>query len=750
MASLVRRSVVLGRVRWHSSVLHHQPRRAAAVEDSIRSFMGVTSAHAEPLTGTLLVHYDTRITTVSEVEAGVRQALLLAPLAGEAWQARIAIREHQDSRAHVHHDHHHGGAHDHGHDGHQAGEHVRNLQLGGAALGSVLVGRLVLGPIALATQPWLAAIIATCTVVTGLPFLRGAWRTLTHTRRLTTDTLVSAATMASIFLGETVTALTVIWLLNLGEYLQSVVLGQTRRAIRDLLDVDMSDVWLVVGDAEISTSLDRITPGDCIVVHAGRRVPVDGRVEGGTATLNEAPITGESMPVMRSTGDQVYAGTVLLAGRIRIRVERIGTDTAVGRLIQRVEQAQASRAPIQTIGERFSARFVPASFVLSVLVMLATGDIRRALTMLLVACPCASGLATPTAVSAAIGNGARRGILIKGGRPLEIAASIDAVVLDKTGTLTSGMPTVSRVLTAAEDRYASAHVLSIAANAELHSEHPLGLAVVAHARDREIVIAPHDECRIIVGRGVHADWNGDRILVGSASLLDEFEVAVPTDVEQSFRRHAADAETMMYVAHNDDVIGLIGVRDHVRPEAREALAELRTLGVRRIRMLTGDGEEAAAAVARLVGIDEWRSRMLPDQKYQEIQSLKAAGYTVAMVGDGINDAPALALADVGIAMGTAGSDVALEAADVALASGDLRRVGTAICLSQQTINVIRQNYGAAIGVNAGGVVLGAFGLFNPLIAAVLHNLSTLLVVINSARLVPFDPDASQSHRRPRP
>jgi cation-transporting P-type ATPase C len=749
MASLVRRSIVPGRVRWHSSALHHQPRRAAAVEDAAGGFIGVTSAHAEPLTGTLLVHYDTRITTMSEVEAAVRQAILLAPLTREAWQARLAMREHEDSCAHAHHDHHHGGAHDHGHDG-QAGEHVRNLQLGGAALGSVLLGRLAFGPIALATQPWLAAIIATCTVVTGLPFLRGAWRTLTHTRRLTTDTLVSAATMASIFLGETVTALTVIWLLNMGEYLQSVVLGQTRRAIRDLLDVDMSDVWLVVGDAEISTSLDRITPGDCIVVHAGRRVPVDGRVEGGTATLNEAPITGESMPVMRSTGNQVYAGTVLLAGRIRIRVERIGTDTAVGRLIQRVEQAQASRAPIQTIGERFSARFVPASFVLSVLVMLATGDIRRALTMLLVACPCASGLATPTAVSAAIGNGARRGILIKGGRPLEIAASVDAVVLDKTGTLTSGMPTVSRVLTAAEDRYASAHVLSIAANAELHSEHPLGLAVVAHARNREIVIAPHDECRIIVGRGVHADWNGDRILVGSASLLDEFEVAIPTDVEQSFRRHAADAETMMYVAHNDDVIGLIGVRDHVRPEAREALAELRALGVRRIRMLTGDGEEAAAAVARLVGIDEWQSRMLPDQKYQEIQSLKAAGYTVAMVGDGINDAPALALADVGIAMGTAGSDVALEAADVALASGDLRRVGTAIHLSQQTINVIRQNYGAAIGVNAGGVVLGAFGLLNPLMAAVLHNLSTLLVVINSARLVPFDPDASQSPRRPRP
>jgi cation-transporting P-type ATPase C len=736
-------------VRWHSPLIHHQPRRAAVVEDSLRAFIGVTSAHAEARTGTVLVHYDARITAAPEIESAVSQAVLLTPLTEDAWRVRHARHQHEATGDHADHEHHHhhGNSHDHAHDGRALLEHVRNLQLGGGVLGSLLLGRMLLGPIALVAQPWLAAIVAASTVVTGLPFLRGAWRTLTHTRSLTTDTLVSAATIASVFLRESVTALTVIWLLNLGEYLQSVVLRRTRRAIRALFEVDEGSVWLVVGETEVSSALDRVAPGDHIVVHAGRRVPVDGRVDGGTATLNEAPITGESMPVMRSTGERVYAGTVVLAGRIRISVERIGAETAVGRLIERVEQAQASRAPIQTVGDRFSAQFVPASFALSLLVMLMTGDIRRALTMLLVACPCASGLATPTAVSAAIGNGARRGILIKGGRPLEIAAGIDAIVFDKTGTLTSGLPTVSRVL-AAEERYTPMDVLSIAANAELHSEHPLGLAVVAHARDREIVIAPHDECRILVGRGVHADWDGDRILVGSASLLDEFAVPIPNGMEQSFRRHAANAETMMYVAHNDDVIGLIGVRDHVRPEALAALTELRGLGVRRVRMMTGDGEEAAASVAGLVGIEEWRSRMLPDQKYEEIQSLKAAGCTVAMVGDGINDAPALAVADLGIAMGTAGSDVALEAADIALASADLRRLGTTIRLSHETIRTIQQNYAAALGVNAGGVVLGALGLLNPFLAAVLHNLSTLVVVMNSARLVPFDPDTLQPASRP--
>jgi cation-transporting P-type ATPase C len=694
-----------------------------------------------------LVYYDATVTNLPSLEAAARETLILPPLDTNAWQARLAKGGREETRHHGGHEHHHDGdACDHGQDGHEVGEQVRNLYLGGATLGSVLLKRLILGSGALVGQPWLTAIVAVFTIVTGLPFLRGAWRTLAQSRRLTTDTLVSSATVASLFLGESVTALTVIWLLNLGEYLQSLVLRRTRRAIRALLQEEDADAWLVVGDIEVSTPVDRLTPGDLIVVHAGERIPVDGRVEQGTGTLNEAPITGESMPVIRNSGEQVYAGTVLLAGRISVRVERVGAETAVGRLIERVEQAQESRAPIQTIGEQFSTRFVPTSFTLAAVVLLATGDIRRALTMLLVACPCASGLATPTAVSAAIGNGARRGILIKGGRPLEIAAHVDTIVFDKTGTLTTGAPTVAHVIATNHDKYTPEQVLSIAANAELHSKHPLALAVVGHARDRELVVALHDECRIFVGHGVHADWKGDRILVGSAALLAEFAVWIPPRVEQSFARYTADAETMMYVVHKDEVIGLIGVRDHVRPEAAEALADLRSLGVKRLRMLTGDGEEAAASVARLVGVTGWRSRVLPDQKYEEIHRLRSAGHTVAMVGDGINDAPALALADVGIAMGTAGSDVAIEAADIALAADDLGRLGTTMRLSQRTIGIIRQNYTIALGVNAGGVMLGAFGLLNPLLAAVLHNLSTLLVVGNSARLVTFDPDA----RRGRP
>jgi cation-transporting P-type ATPase C len=412
----------------------------------------------------------------------------------------------------------------------------------------------------------------------------------------------------------------------------------------------------------------------------------------------------------------------------------------VGRLIERVEEAQELRAPIQTIGERFSSRFVPFSFALAGSVFLLTRDLNRALTMLLIACPCAAGMATPTAVSAAIGNGARRGVLIKGGTHLEAAATLDTIVFDKTGTLTVGLPTVERVVSFPQE-YTADQILSLAANGEIHSQHPLALAVVSHARDREIIIDPHDECEVIVGRGIRADWEGNRVLVGSHQLLDQFQVPISDDAGTLYARHAAEGETMMYVAHQNRLIGLIGVRDKIRPEAVTTLAELRAAGVQHLLMLTGDGEEAASSVAQVVGLTEWRSRLLPEQKYELIATLRAQGRKVAMVGDGINDAPALALADVGIAMGTAGSDVAIEAADIALASDNIERVATTIRLSRKTIGVIRQNYGIALAVNAGGILIGALGAINPFVAAALHNLSTLLVVFNSARLIGYDPDS---------
>ena len=735
---LYKRSAIPGRVRLKAPNLRHRPRRAASVEHVLQQTAGIRSVQVNPHTGSILVYYDGSLTQLA-VEETAQKALHTPPLSQKAFLAVQKQKESEQTKETAPHeapDHEH--SHEHG-DG-ESQERVRNLYLGGAVLGGLLVRRIITGSGIFVGNPLVFAVTTIATLITGYPFFRGAVRSLLRRSQVTTDTLVSSATLASVVLRENVTALTVIWLLNLGEHLQAVTLRRTRQAIRGLLSMEDEDVWLVVNETEMSQPLSTVAVGDLLAVYAGKRIPVDGVVESGSGTINEAPITGESVPVIRNVGDKVYAGTILLVGDVRIRTERVGDDTAVGRLIQRVEEAQELRAPIQTVGERFSARFVPLSFVLSAGAFVLTGDINRALTMLLIACPCAAGMATPTAVSAAIGNGARRGILIKGGTHLETAARLDTVVFDKTGTLTIGSPGVQRVIALSED-YSPDQVLTLAASGELHSQHPLALAVINHARDREIEIDPHDECEIIVGRGMHADWEGNCVLVGSRQLLKDFSVSVSDEAQQRYKQHTATGETVMYVGHQDRLVGLIGVRDKIRPEAATALKELRAVGIEHIVMLTGDNEETAKSVAHLVDLSEWRSSLLPDQKYEHIQSLRAGGHRVAMVGDGINDAPALALADVGIAMGTAGSDVAVETADVALAGDDIRHVATTIQLSRQTIRIIRQNYGMALGVNAGGILIGALGAINPFIAAVLHNLSTLLVVFNSARLIQYDPDA---------
>jgi cation-transporting P-type ATPase C len=358
--------------------------------------------------------------------------------------------------------------------------------------------------------------------------------------------------------------------------------------------------------------------------------------------------------------------------------------------------------------------------------------------MLVVACPCAAGLATPTAISATIGNAARRGVLIKGGTSLEAAGQLDVVVFDKTGTLTTGRPRVARVV-ASDPGTAPEQLLTLAASGELHSPHPLGLAVVRHTRERELEIPEHEECELLVGRGMRADVRGNRILVGSRRLLEDFGLIVPDNSDERVGELREQGESVLYVGVNDKFVGLIGVADLVRPEAEAALSALRATGVQRTIMLTGDAVETAEPVARQLGLAEFVAELQPEQKLELVRQLQREGHRVAMVGDGINDAPSLAAADLGIAMGTGGADIAIEAADIALASSDIRDVATVINQSRSTMRVVRQNYALALGVNSAGILIGALGALNPVAAAVLHNLSTLAVVANSSRLIGYDP-----------
>jgi cation-transporting P-type ATPase C len=614
-------------------------------------------------------------------------------------------------------------------------EEIRNsdvlrMVIGGAALALLGVRRYVF-----ARPPLLGPsgrVVATgVTIFTGYPFLRGALRSV-GSGKLGTDALVSAATVASLILRENVVALTVLWLLNIGEYLQDLTLRRTRRAISDLLRGTSDTAWIRLPDgAEVQVAIDTLEIGDDVVVHDHVAIPVDGEVVEGEAVVNQSAITGENLPVSIITGAHVHAGSVVVRGRLVVRAHAVGNQTTIGRIIARVEEAQHDRAPIQTVGENFSRRFVPTSFVVSALTLLVTGDVRRAMTMLLIACPCAVGLSTPTAISAAIGNGARRGILIKGGSHLEQAGRVDAIVFDKTGTLTVGRPVVTNIVSLHKD-WEPEQVLAYAASSEIHSRHPLAEAVIRSTEERHITIPPHEECEVLVGLGMRTWADGRTLLLGSPGLLRAEKVKVSKKAQEWVDKLRREAETPLLLAVDGTLVGVISLRDEVRPDAADVLNQLRTSGVRRIVMLTGDHPDIAAVVADELGIGEWRAEVMPEDKLQVVRQLQDEGHVVGMVGDGVNDAPALAAADIGIAMGLAGTDVAVETADVALANDNLYRLLDVRDLGARAVDVIRENYGMSIAVNAAGLLIGAGGALSPVLAAILHNASSVAVVANSS------------------
>ena len=711
-----------GRMRVSVDWVRGNSRRAVAVEEAVAKQNGVRAVHAYPRTGSVVVWYSPR---------RCERALVLAAISGAAHVAVDLIPARAPHSSEI------------------RNTDVLRMVIGGLALTLLGVRRYVfvrpplLGPS--------GRLVATgVTVFTGYPFLRGAIRSL-RSGKAGTDALVSAATVASLILRENVVALTVLWLLNIGEYLQDLTLRRTRRAISELLRGSQDTAWIrltvgaqagpaMTGDpggaTEIQVPIDSVQIGDEVVVHDHVAIPVDGEVVDGEAIVNQSAITGENLPVSVAVGTRVHAGSVVERGRLVVRADAVGSQTAIGRIIARVEEAQHDRAPIQTVGENFSRRFVPTSFIVSAITLAITGDVRRAMTMLLIACPCAVGLATPTAISAAIGNGARRGILIKGGSHLEQAGRVDAIVFDKTGTLTVGRPVVTNIVAMHKD-WQPEQVLAYAASSEIHSRHPLAEAVIRSTEERHISIPPHEECEVLVGLGMRTWADGRTLLLGSPSLLRAEKVRVSRQAAQWVDKLRRKAETPLLLAVDGTLVGLISLRDEVRPEAAEVLTKLRANGIRRIVMLTGDHPEIARVVAGELGIDEWRAEVMPEDKLEVVRELQNDGFVVGMVGDGINDAPALAAADIGIAMGLAGTDVAVETADVALANDDLHRLLDVRDLGARAVDVIRENYGMSIAVNAAGLLIGAGGALSPVLAAILHNASSVAVVANSSRLIRY-------------
>lgn len=697
-----------GRMRVAVPWVRCSARRAVAVEEAVAKQTGVRAVHAYPRTGSVVVWYSPRRCDRAGVLAAIDSA---EHVAAELIPSRAP------------------------HSSEIRNSDVLRMVIGGLALSLLGVRRYVF-----ARPPLLGAsgrVVATgVTILTGYPFLRGALRSL-RSGKAGTDALVSTATVASLILRENVVALTVLWLLNIGEYLQDLTLRRTRRAISELLRGSQDTAWIrLVDGSEVQVPIDSVEIDDEVVVHDHVAIPVDGEVVDGEAVVNQSAITGENLPVSVGVGTHVHAGSVVVRGRVVVRAQAVGNQTAIGRIITRVEEAQHDRAPIQTVGENFSRRFVPTSFVVSAITLAITGDVRRAMTMLLIACPCAVGLATPTAISAAIGNGARRGILIKGGSHLEQAGRIDAIVFDKTGTLTVGRPIVTNIVAMHSD-WQPEQVLAYAASSEIHSRHPLAEAVIRSTEERHISIPPHEECEALVGLGMRTRADGRTLLLGSPSLVQSERVKVSKKAKAWVDKLRRQAETPLLLAVDGTLVGLISLRDEVRPEAAEVLNKLRANGIRRIVMLTGDHPDIAQVVAGELGIDEWRAEVMPEDKLEVVRGLQGEGFVVGMVGDGINDAPALAAADIGIAMGLAGTDVAVETADVALANDDLHRLLDIRDLGARAVDVIRENYGMSIAVNAVGLIIGAGGALSPVLAAILHNASSVAVVANSSRLIRY-------------
>jgi Cu+-exporting ATPase len=618
----------------------------------------------------------------------------------------------------------------------------------------------------------------------GWRFYRGAWGALGH-RTADMNTLIAVGTSAAylysviaiLFPGLFTagglmpdlyfdTSSVIIALILLGRFLEARARGQTSAAIKKLIGLQPKTARIIRDGQEIETSVEDVQVGDLVMVRPGERVPVDGTIRQGYSSIDESMITGESIPLEKKVGDQVIGATINKTGSFQFEATKVGKDTTLAQIIRLVEEAQGSKAPIQRLADVIASYFVPIVIGIALVTFAVwffagpdpalTFALLNFIAVLIIACPCALGLATPTAIMVGTGQGAEHGILIRSAETLEKSHKITTVLLDKTGTLTRGEPAVTDVLTIPS--FSQEEALRLAASAEYGSEHPLGEAIVRAAQQKQLPLTPTAEFNAVPGHGVEAMVDGKRLVLGNLKLMNERGFSI-NGLEKEAERLWAQGRTAMFLSVDSQVVGIIAVADTLKPGAKEAVAALHRMGIE-VGMITGDNRRTAEAIAREAGIDRVLPEVLPEHKAQEVKKLQEEGKVVAMVGDGINDAPALAQADVGIAIGT-GTDVAIETGDITLISGDLSGIVTAISLSKHTMTTIKQNLFWAFAYNvvlipvAAGVlylafgrsgvpagarfILGDYGFLNPILAAAAMAASSITVVSNSLRLRRFKP-----------
>lgn len=561
-------------------------------------------------------------------------------------------------------------------------------------------------------------------------------------KKVTAGIMVVLALIGTSFVGEYLAGAIVAFMMIGGEFLEEVTLEKTRNAVRELVRLAPDAAVKKVGENFVTVSIEDVAAGDTILVKPGERIPVDGVIARGQAAINESSLTGESMPADKTVNDKVFTGTINTNGALEIVAEKVGEDTALGRIIRIIHEAQGKKGVMQKTADQFAQYFTPVILLICAGVWLGTHELMRVMAVLVIACPCALVLATPTAVVASVGNIAKRGGLIKGGITLEAAGKITALCLDKTGTITEGKPQVVEIASffgEPVDR-----ILELAAIAEKFSQHPISQAVMEfyvrngsnNGSNKEVPSGQN--FTMLFGRGVRAEYNGMTIEVSNRKVLSDANIAADPQAESFLSEQEGKGRTALLVVVEGKILGGLAVADTIRQETKSFIERVGRAGIKRIIMLTGDNPQTARAISSQAGIREFKAELLPEDKLKVITDLQKEGEIVGMIGDGVNDAPALTLADVGIAMGAIGTDVAIESSDIALMADNLLLVPEILALSRRALFIIKQNIWVfAVAVNAVGIALASSGFLTPIAAALVHNAASVLVVVNSARLLTY-------------
>lgn len=715
------RHSIKGRIRVHCRGVRYLKPYQDPITKDLTDSVFIQSAVVSPVTATVLVYYDADQATADDILTQINSVLSAYSMnAFKAERNERMARTVQERRL-------------------QEEPMSETLQRIAITGGTILYSWLRPGGEPNGILGRFLSVPALTAVSLAAPILKSGLKALAVHKRPNADTLSSSAILASVAAGQGQSALTIILLADIAELLTAYTMDRTRNAIREMLSVGEDFVWRIDAQGnEEKVALSKLEQGDRVISRTGEKISVDGTIESGDAAVDQSPITGEFMPVHKRTGDDVFAGTVVRTGRIVTLAKRVGDRTAVARIVTMVEEAAHRKAAVQSAADRISGQFIPVNFILAILVYFITGKIGRALNMLIIDYSCGVRLSTATALSASICTAARNGVLIKGSNYLETLAEADTVIFDKTGTLTEGKPLVSTVL-CANDRFVEKDVLCMAAAAEETSTHPMAVAIVERVRREGWAVPKHTDNENHTALGVSTRIQRSIVRVGSKRFMLKNRIDLSA-VEEQAQRIARKGENVVYVSRGRILAGVIGIQDVLREDMKKSLNRMRHIGFDDIILLTGDVEQHAEIVAMRMSMDRYHAEVLPDEKAETVLRLQSKGTPVVMVGDGINDAPALAYSDVGIAMGKNRTDIAMEAADITITGDDPLMIPSVTRLSQRTMHIVRQNFATAIGVNTLGIMLASVGVLPVFWGAVLHNACTVVVVLNSSRLLIHDMD----------